>query len=451
MLSATEAAAAIRAGRVTSRELTQELLDRIDASELGALASLRPDAALAAAAHADAMPPRGPLHGVPVTVKDAFHVAGLPTTWGNPDWAHAVADTDATVVRRLRRAGAIVVGTTNVAMMLADFGQTDNPLWGRTVNPYDPQRAAGGSSGGAAAALAAGQTYLDYGSDLVGSIRIPAAFCGVYGLRPTPGVVPATGFAPPGPSQLPSELAYFASIGPLARTAADLRLALSVTLGPEQPGLSWRMPAPRHTRLGGFRVGVVLDSPRAPVGAEVGAALSDAVDAIARTGATIVEGWPRGVDPIEGYDAFGAQVGAFFGVQDPDQAEGSLADFMREDARRMAYRTAWLNYFRTADVFLSPVDFTAAPPHDDRPFGERTVAGQPYADQSFWVAHAALPGLPALSAPVGLTPAGLPVGLQVAGPRYEDDTVITFAELLAGEIGGYVEPAGTSRPGTVGT
>jgi amidase len=442
ILSATQALAELRAGRVSSRELTEQLLDRIDASELGALASVRPEAALAAAANADAMPARGPLHGLPVTVKDAFHVAGLPTTWGNPDWAHAVADDDATVVRRLRRAGAIVVGTTNVAMMLADFGQTDNPLWGRTVNPYDPDRAAGGSSGGAAAALAAGLTYLEHGSDLVGSIRIPAAFCGVYGLRPTAGLMPATGFAPPGPLQLPSELAYFSAIGPLARTPADLRLALSVTAGPELPGFSWQLPAPRHRRLGSYRVGVVLDSARAPVTDEVGAALSDALDAVARAGARVVVGWPAGVDPIEGYDAFGAQVGAFFAVQDPDQAEGSLTEFMREDARRMAYRAAWRRYFRDVDVFLSPVDFTVAPPHDDRPFAARTVAGRPYADQSFWVAHAALPGLPALAAPIGPTPDGLPVGLQIAGPRYQDDTAITFAELLAAEIGGYRPPPG---------
>jgi amidase len=358
-------------------------------------------------------------------------VAGLPTTWGNPEWADAVADTDAAVVRRLTDAGAILVGTTNVAFMLGDFGQTENPLYGRTGNPHDPSRAAGGSSGGSAAALAAGLTYLEHGSDLVGSIRLPASFCGVYGLRPTPGVVPLTGFAPPGPIAEQSELAHQSVLGPLARTAADLRLALSVTGGPEQPGWSWALPAPRHRSLADFRVGVVVDCDLAPVTAEVGDVLAGVVDAVGRTGATVVEGWPDGVDPGAGFEAFGAQVQAFFGWQDPKDAAGSLADFAAQDARRMAYRAAWRRYFQDFDVFLSPVNFTAAPPHDDRPFAERTVAGRPYTDQSFWVAHAALPGRPALSAPAGRTLDGLPVGLQVVAPRHEDDTALTFAELLA--------------------
>ena len=435
--SATETVAALRSGRVSALELTEAVLARIDAvdGQVNAMASVRRDAALQDAAAADTQrTPRGPLHGLPVTVKDAFHVAGLPTTWGNPDWADAVADTDATVVRRLVDAGAILVGTTNVAFMLGDFGQTENPLHGRTSNPHDLSRSVGGSSGGSAAALAAGMTYLEHGSDLVGSIRIPAAFCGVYGLRPTPGLVPLTGFAPPGPVAEPSELAHQSVLGPLARTAADLRLALSVTAGPEQPGWSWALPAPRHRNLAEFRIGIVLDCSLAPVTAEVGDVLSRAADTVAKAGATVVEGWPDGVDPVAGFEAFGAQVHAFFGWQDPDSATGSLADFAAQDGRRMAHRAAWRRYFDNVDVFLSPVDFTAAPPHDDRPLTERTVGGRPYTDQSFWVAHAALAGLPALSAPAGHTPDGLPVGLQIVAARYEDNTALTFGELLATEL-----------------
>ena len=436
--SATQKLAALRSGRVSALELTEAVLGRIDAVDghVNAMASVRRDAALRDAAAADTeRTPRGPLHGLPVTVKDAFHVAGLPTTWGNPDWADAVADTDATVVGRLIHAGAILIGTTNVAYMLGDFGQTENPLHGRTSNPHDPTRAAGGSSGGSAAALAAGMTYLEHGSDLVGSIRIPAAFCGVYGLRPTPGLVPLTGFAPPGPVTEHSELAHQAVVGPLARTAADLRLALSVAGGPEQPGWSWVLPAPRHRNLTDFRVGVVLDCSLAPVTAEVGDVLSRVADTVARAGATVVEGWPDGVDPGAGFEAFGAQVQGFFGWHDPDSATGSLADFAAQDARRMTHRAAWRRYFRDIDVFLSPVTFTAAPPHDDRPVAERTVGGRPYTDQSFWVAHAALAGLPALSAPAGHTPNGLPVGLQIVTAPHEDDTALTFAELLATELG----------------
>ena len=354
--------AALRSGRVSALELTEAVLERIDAvdAQVNAMASVRRDAALQDAAAADSKrTPRGPLHGLPVTVKDAFHVAGLPTTWGNPDWADAVADTDATVVRRLMNAGAILVGTTNVAFMLGDFGQTENPLHGRTSNPHDSSRSVGGSSGGSAA-LAAGITYLEHGSDLVGSIRIPAAFCGVYGLRPTPGLVPLTGFGPPGPFAEPSELAHQSVLGPLARTAADLRLALSISGGPEQPGWSWVLPAPRHRNLTEFRAGIVLDCSLAPVTAEIGDVLSHVADTVAKAGATVVEGWPDGVDPVAGFEAFGAQVQAFFAWQDPDSAIGSLINFAAQDDRRMAHRAAWRRYFDDVDVFLSPVNFTAA-------------------------------------------------------------------------------------------
>src|SRR5919198_6524061 len=189
--SATEAARRISTREISALELTEALLGRIEAVDPGvnAVAELRREAALREAAAADEAVAGGaavgPLHGVPVTVKEAFDVAGLHTTWGNPAFRDAVADADATVVRRLREAGAVVVGKTNVAFMLADYGQTANELYGVTNNPWDLSRTPGGSSGGAAAAVAAGLTFLDYGSDLVGSVRIPASFCGVYGLKPT--------------------------------------------------------------------------------------------------------------------------------------------------------------------------------------------------------------------------------------------------------------------------
>jgi amidase len=210
---ATAVARMLRRRERSSRELTEAVLARIEAvnPSLNAVVALRAEEALAEAAAADEAAARGrglgPLHGLPVTVKDAFDVAGLPTTWGNPAFAGHAAAADATVVRRLRRAGAVVVGKTNVAFMLGDFGQTANELHGVTVNPVDPARTPGGSSGGSAAAVAAGLSFLEHGSDLVGSIRIPAAFCGVYGLKPTAGIVPLTGFQPPGPPAAASDLA----------------------------------------------------------------------------------------------------------------------------------------------------------------------------------------------------------------------------------------------------
>jgi amidase len=451
--SATEVAGMVRRREISSRDLTEMLLARIDAvnPRLNAVVELRREEALAEAARADGEVAQdravGPLHGVPITIKDSFNVAGLHTTWGNPAFKDYVADDSATVVRRLERAGAIIVGKTNLAFMLADFAQTSNDLYGVTNNPWDPSRTPGGSSGGAAAAVSAGATFLDCGTDLVGSIRIPASFCGVYGLRPSVGIVPLTGLQPPGPPAVPSDMTYLSSVGPLARSAGDVRRALGSTAGPEDPSAkaySWTLPAPRHDRLADFRVGVVLDDPSNPVSGDVATQLSTAVDALARAGATIVGGWPNGVDPVRQAESFGFHVELFFAFQQAGGDVAPLSSVIEHEHRRMAARIAWASYFRDIDVLLCPVNFTAAFPHDPRPMDQRTIAtieGQrPYTDQVFWIAQAALPGLPAMSAPIGRTPSGLPVGAQIVGPLYEDDTAITFAELLGDAVGGYEAP-----------
>ncbi|MDT7725601.1 MAG: amidase [Actinomycetota bacterium] len=453
--SAADTAESLRRGEISSRELTELLLARIDAVNpaVNAVVELRREFALRAAVDADAALARGddvgPLHGIPMTVKDSFNVAGLHTTWGNPAFSDYIADWDATVVRRLSAAGAIIAGKTNVHFMLADFGQTANDLYGATSNPWDTTRSPGGSSGGGAAALAAGMTYLEYGSDLVGSIRIPASFCGVYGLKPSVGTVPLTGFQPPGPPAGPSDARYLSAVGPLARSAGDLRTALRVTAGPEGPAAkaySWTLATPRHTRLADFRVGVVLDHERAPVSSDVGAALSDAVDALGRAGATIVKGWPEGVDPGAQAESFGFQVGLFFAHQQPGDDFAKLTEVVEQENLRMASRAAWTRYFEDVDVFVCPANFTAAFPHDTRPFAERTITTpegeRPYDNQAFWISHASLPGLPAVTAPIGRTSGGLPVGAQIIGPLHEDDTAITFAELAADVIGGYEQPPG---------
>jgi amidase len=452
--SATDAARMLSRKEISSRELTEMLLARIEALNpaLNVVVELRREAALQEAAAADEVTARGehagPLHGLPMTIKESFNVAGMHTTWGNPAFKAFVADSDATVAQRLRQAGAIIIGKTNVAFMLGDFGQTANELYGVTNNPWDTTRTPGGSSGGTAAALSAGMTFLEYGSDLVGSIRIPASFCGVYGLKPSVGIVPLSGFQPPGPPPPASDLMYMSAVGPLGRSARDLRTGLSVTAGLENQAAraySWALSPPRHTRLEDFCVGVVLDHEQVPVSGEVSALLSNAVDAVARTGATVVEGWPEGVDPVRNYESFGFHVRLFFAFQEPGEDFATLSEFIDHENRRMAVRAAWDRYFdNVADVFLCPVNFTPAFPHDARPFEERTITTpegeRPYNDQSFWVSHASLAGLPAMAAPVGRTSSGLPVGAQIMGPLYEDDTAITFAELLGDAIGGYEPP-----------
>jgi amidase len=442
----------VRRKEISSRELTEALLARIDAVNpaVNAVVELRRDAALREADAADRAITEGvpaPLHGVPMTIKESFNVAGLHTTWGNPAFKDYVAERDATVVQRLKQAGAIIVGTTNVHVMLGDFGQTANELYGVTNNPWDMARTPGGSTGGGAAALSAGMTFLEYGSDLVGSIRIPASFCGVYGLRPSVGIVPLTGFQPPGPQPDPSEMTYLSAVGPLGRSAPDLRTALRVTAGPEAPAANaylWTLSPPRHTRLERFRVGVVLDHEQAPVSSEVTTLLSNAVDALTRIGATVVAGWPNGIDPVPQYESFGFHVQLFFAFQEPGEPFARLPEFVDHETRRMSARAAWSRYFEEIDLFLCPTNFTPAFPHDSRPFEERTIltpeGERPYANQAFWVSHAALAGLPAVAAPIGFTPGGLPVSVQIIGPLYEDDTAVTFAELLADVVGGYEPP-----------
>jgi amidase len=450
---ATNVAKQLKGGEISSRELTESLLARIEAvnPRLNAIVELQGEAAMEEASAADKAIVEGhdlgPLHGVPMTIKDSFNVAGMHTTWGNPALKDYVADWDATIVRRLKQAGAIIVGKTNVHFMLADFGQTANELYGVTKNPWDPNRTPGGSSGGGAAALSAGMTFLEFGSDLVGSIRIPASFCGVYGLKPSAGIVPLTGFQPPGPPATPSEMTYMSAVGPLGRSADDLRTALAVTAGPEgqlAKAYFWTPPPPRHTRLRDFRVGVVLDHAQAPVSSEITTALSNAVDALARAGVTVIEGWPGEVDPVQVSESFGFHVGLFFAFQQPGEEFAKLSEFIDHENIRMAARAAWSRYFNDIDVFMCPPNFTPAFLHDTRPFEERTV-GTPegersYGNQPFWISHGSLPGLPAAVAPIGTTPEGLPVGAQIIGPRYEDDTAITFAQLLGGVVGGYEAP-----------
>ncbi len=477
--SAEQASAEALAGRVrndevSARELVEAMLARIEEHNpaLNALVEVRGEEALAAADRAYTIQASGArlgaLHGVPITVKEAIDVAGFHTTWGDPDHADHMAEHDAAVIARLREAGAIVVATSNVALMLSDFGQTSNPLYGTTSNPWDLSRSPGGSSGGAAAAVAAGLTTLEVGSDLVGSIRIPAAMCGVYGLRPSSGTVDLAGFAPPGVTLSSTPADHLSTLGPLAGTAADIRIALQLMTSPTGASPAGRLPAPRlpaprYRRLEDFRVGVVLDDPHCPVTAAVGDVLSDLTDQLAQDGVTLLEGWPDGFDPGESAALFGAEVESFFAFQNPnpsadpsaDSGPETLSAFQDLESRRANLMAVWADFYRHVDVLVCPTTFTTAAPHDDRPFEQRTLptprGDRPYTDLVFWIAHPAIAGLPALAAPVGLAADGLPVGAQCIGPAGEDDTAITFAERVAESFGASnfpPSPGSTAAPAT---
>ena len=286
-------AAAVAKGEVSAVELTRACIERIDSSQLNAVVVRDFDRAAVTAELADAARARGdslgPLHGVPVTLKESYDVSGLPTTWGLPQYKDSQADDDAVLVQRLRAAGAIVLGKTNVPVMLGDY-QAANPIYGRTNNPWDPARSPGGSSGGSAAAVAAGLTGLGHGSDFGGSIRNPAALCGVYGHKPTWGIVPMRGHAPPSARPRPEVGPDLAVVGPIARAAEDLALSLRIVAGPDRlASTGWRLdlPLPRRTSLTGLRVAVWADDPLSPVEHEISERVLAVAATLAEAGAVV--------------------------------------------------------------------------------------------------------------------------------------------------------------------
>lgn len=472
--TALDAAAAIRAKQISSVELTQYILRRIDAFQpkLNAYVYQLRDQALAAAARADEATARGmatgPLHGVPINVKESFGVEGQPCTWGIPFLRNSKAPAHAEAVRRLLDAGAVLLGATNVPQELMD-SQSFNDIYGTSNNPWDLARTPGGSSGGTAASLAAGMAFFSIGSDIGGSIREPAAFCGIYGHKPTQDLVSLRGHSPGGTQSPPGFSTVLAVAGPMARSADDLEMGLRVLAGSEAPdakAFQWSLPAARHGTLRDFRIGYVLEDPAVPVSGETKAVLEAAVRAAERTGATVREGWPEGFRFQALIDCYRFMLGAIvFGFTPPDQREpakaqlatrperfvkgalSTFADWQQENMRRLAYRAAWERYFQTVDVFLLPTTFTAAFPHDHSHPDQRMIplpegGAQPSWSLLDYISPATLTGCPATTAPVGLGRSGLPVGLQIVGPYLEDATPIVFARLLAQEIGGFQAPKG---------
>ncbi|MEA2462101.1 MAG: amidase [Actinomycetota bacterium] len=472
--TATELIRALCRREVSSRELLQTYRTRIDELNpvINAVVTWDDRAAETAAAADDATARGelwGPLHGLPITIKDALETAGLRTTAGAPEWARHVPARDADAVARLRSAGAIVIGKTNLPAYAAD-SQTFNPLFGTTNNPWNTDRAVGGSSGGSAAAVAAGLTGLDLGSDLGGSIRNPAGYCGVFGLRPSHGIIPTRGHLPGPPGTL-AEL-DLATVGPLARGAADLGLALDVLAGPDAAqSVAWRLdlPGPRADTLAGYRVAAWLDDDYCSVDADVLRVLGAAVDAVAATGAKIdttarpcplraaerlaqqlIQAVFAGAYPAPEYErlqnlaATASPADDSAPVRHARNVTARVRDLAaaREAKAQLSARCA--EFFAEHDVLLCPITPTTAIPHDhqsDVDARRIIVNGQPrpYGDQIPWASLAGLCGLPAVVLPAGLA-RGLPVGLQIIGPRLEDRTVIDVAARIAKLTGGYLTP-----------
>ena len=434
-MTAIETARAIAKGETSAVEECAAAVRRIEERDGDINAVVVRDFARACEAAKNADENRGageagPLDGVPMTVKESHDVAGLPTTWGLESARGFIAERDSVVVQRLKRAGAIIVGKTNVPPMLADW-QSDNPVYGQTRNPHDPARVVGGSSGGSAAALAAGMVPLEFGSDIGGSIRIPANYCGVWGLKPSYGIVPLEGHQFPGTDGADVPLSV---TGPLARSPDDLALAIDLTS-------DIALPRARKRSLADCRLLVITDTDLAMVDDAVGAAVEDAASTCASAGATV----DHASDLLPDLAALHAQylhmLLTVLSVRDPS-SDYPLPDYrgwcdmLDQQARaQRQYRALFERY----DAILCPNAGTTAFPHSPVPMRDRTLRlnGEDveFGKQFGWVSIATYPGLPAISMPIAEDKDGLPIGLQIVTGMHQDQSAVALSAMIARERG----------------
>src|SRR5579884_2575271 len=474
--SATAMLHALRQRKISSVELLDLHLRRIARYNpaLNAIVTPNYENARHVAAEADEARARGeerPLLGLPLTIKDCIYVKGLPTTGGLKERAEAISEEDARLAARVRAAGAVLLGKTNVPPYAADW-QSSNLLFGRSNNPWDRTRTPGGSTGGGAAAVAAGLTPLEFGGDFAGSIRIPAAFCGIYGHKSSETALPRTGHFP-GPPTTPNAAFAMAVQGPLARSAEDLELAFDVIAGPdvgEDTAWQLHMPPARHERLSDYRVAVLPPISWLPVDNESREALEGLADTLRKAGAKVAETQPEMFGDLRDYyklyrsllaalsyvgvpeaerrqQAEEARKGADeFGIAWADGITASASDYVMWHGRREGYRASYRAFFREWDVLLAPANIVPAFPHTDAPWPERRldVNGQQvdYGLQSAYPSLCNMTGQPGTAFPIGLTRGGLPIGIQAIGPYLEDRTPMRFAALVAQEFGGFRRPPG---------
>lgn len=464
-LSATDLASKIKNREISCEELLAYYLDRVDRynDDLNAIVVDVREQALSEARAADAAlvngDALGPLHGVPMTIKESYNLAGTPTTWGSPDWQDNVPTEDAVPVKKMKEAGVIVFGKTNVPLMLADF-QSYNDVYGTTNNPYNHERIPGGSSGGSAAALAAGLTGIETGSDIGGSIRNPAHFCGVFGHKPTHNLLWMRGHAPPGDVRAAPDISV---IGPLARSATDLETALKTMAGPDEimaRGYQLNLPDLGVRKLGDLNVAVWKDDDMCPVSTEVRKRVEAVAEACRSAGASInEEARPKFASehthetyqnllqatmsarmPDTDYDSLKKYVDTLDPDDDSDSARvlraqvSSFKEWGRNNELRQHLRWHWHEFFKDFDVLITPIMPIAAFPHDHREFKERTIMvnneERPYFEQVFWAGLTGVSFLPSTVIPTGLNDEGLPIGVQIVGPEYSDLITIGVAKEL---------------------
>ena len=471
--SAIAIAEQIRRREISSREATDYFLARVAALDkrINSVVTIDMERARKEADEADAAlkrgEMRGPLHGVPMTVKDSFQTKGMRTTSGAPELANFIPEEDAWPVARLREAGAIIFGKTNLPIYAGDL-QSYNEVFGTTNNPHDVSRTPGGSSGGSAAALACGFTPLELGSDIGGSIRLPSHMSGIAGHKPSYGIVPAHGQIPGPPGTL--TLADLAVAGPMARTVEDLKLGLDIMAGPnrwERPAWQLKLPPPRHSNLREYRIAAWLDDPDCRVEPEARELLEKAARTLAGEGAR-VDHEARPAFTLEKVaDTFFALLqAALAGGTAPDKVEQYATaagdapasrtkrliamrhrQWLSYNERRLQMRKRWEEFFTQWDAILLPVMPCAAIAHDhSEPMASRMAAvggeQRPYWDLTTWMAPAGACYLPATVIPVGKVSNGLPIGIQIVGPYLEDRTTLDIAGHLLAMVDGCPRPPG---------
>jgi amidase len=455
--TARELAKAVRDKEVSSRELLDGYLDRVERLNpaINAVVTLDVDRARAAADAADAATARGdalgPLHGLPITIKDAIEVGGVRSTGGAVGLTDHVPAADAPVVASVKAAGAVVFGKTNVPEWSGDL-QTFNTMFGTTNNPWNSEHVPGGSSGGPAAAVSAGLTSFEIGTDIGGSIRNPAHCCGIFGLKPSFGVVPQRGYLDHvGGGTIDADINVF---GPLARSADDLDLLMDVIGGPEpERAAAWRLelPAARQKSAADFKVGVWFEEPDVAIDNEMLAILRGAADKLSDAGAKVEDAHP----PV----SFAEQVLLFsqlileaispsMGPEIAEAISGSHYSWLVNTEKRAALQRVWAEWFGAYDALLCPVLPVPAFKHNQEgDFATRLyeVNGEsrPYLELVSWAGLIGVMGLPSAVPPLPRTAAGIPVGVQVVTGYLRDREAIRLAGILADVSGGgYATPPG---------
>lgn len=443
-MTAGDLAAGLRKKSFSATELCDASIARIERldGEVNAVVVRDFERARADARQTDMAIARGEfkaLTGIPMTVKESFDLRGYPTTWGFEMHREHRAREDALAVQRLKGAGAVILGKTNVPPALADW-QSENPIYGRTHNPHALERSAGGSSGGSAASIAMGFAALEVGTDIGGSVRVPAAFCGVYGHKTSYGVIPLGGHFPGG---LQPATPLLGVAGPIARSAADLATALEVIAGPDadSPANKLALPMPRHGRLASYRVFVLDHHPAARANSEVLGAIETLADLLVKEGASVARQSSLLPDINASWRTYQAMLHTIITRGDPTNTRPPISSHdwfgLLDDQLRI--RRQWADFFRHFDIVLCPAFGTPAYVHTSEPDWrkrELPMDGEPskFGDQLGWAGIATVANLPSTAIPLGVSKAGLPLSVQAIGPFLEDKTTIAFAGLVGHEI-----------------